>query len=422
MRALRRFRWVALAVTGAVMVASGCAVKSAPEGGADGGSKTLTFWNYYTGTQLTWLQDQAKAFEGKNPGVKVNLVQTVGSQHDQKLLASVATGSTPDLFINNIVVDFPTLVSGGVMLDLTKYWDGFAGKAKFPAGAAWKNDGKVYNLMSYNNLLGMYYNKNILDEYGIKPPKTLDELTAAMKKVKAGGKYEGVALSGAPSVEGAWLFAPQFLGESVNYCNLDANAGKVTSAFQRVADWRADNLLPRAAGTWDQNASWQQFMTGKYAFGLNGNWQLGNVKKANFGYGTVQFPAPADGKSQVFPGGEGFAIGAKSKNPDLAWKFLEQMIMSQQGGESVYTEAGSIPLNRDAAQTEAIKKDELVRPFVTAAQDTAAWPNNPQTATMQKALGTAVSSVISGQSKPDEAAQSAQKAIDDARQKGGGGC
>jgi multiple sugar transport system substrate-binding protein len=59
---------------------------------------------------------------------------------------------------------------------------------------------------------------------------------------------------------------------------------------------------------------------------------------------------------------------------------------------------------------------------VTAAQDTAAWPNNPQTATMQKALGTAISSVISGQSKPDEAAQSAQKAIDDARQKGGGGC
>jgi multiple sugar transport system substrate-binding protein len=422
MRPLRQFRWVAVAIT-AALIASGCAVKSTPTSESDGSSsKTLTFWNYYQGTQLTWLQGQATAFEEKNPGVKVNLVQTVGSQHDQKLLASVATGSTPDLFINNIVVDFPTLVSGGVMLDLTKYWDAFAGKARFPAGAAWQNDGKVYNLMSYTNLLGMYYNKDILDEYGIKPPKTLDELTQAMKKVKAGGKYQGVALSGAPSVEGAWLFAPQFLGEGVNYCNLDANPDKVTSAFQRVAAWRADDLLPRAAGTWDQNASWQQFMTGKYAFSLNGNWQLGNVKNANFKYGTVQFPAPSDGKSQVFPGGEGFAIGAKSKNPDLAWKFLEQMIMSQQGGESVYQAAGSIPLNGDAAKTDAIKKDALVRPFVTAAQDTAAWPNNPQTATMQKALGTAISSVISGQSKPDEAAQSAQKAIDDARQKGGGGC
>lgn len=367
-------------------------------------------------------QDQVAKFEQENPNVKIELVKTVGSQHDQKLLAGVATGTTPDLFINNIVVDFPTLVSGGVMLDLTPYWDKFADKSKFPEQAAWSQDGKVYNLMSYTNLLGMYYNADILKEYGIAPPTTLDELTAAMDKIRTAGKYSGVALSGAPTVEGAWLFAPQFLGQGVDYCNIGENAAKVTDAFTRVAAWRGNDALPRAAATWDQNAAWQQFMTGKYAFGINGNWQLGNVKKASFGYGTVEFPAPPDGTSKVFPGGEGFAIGAKSKHPDLAWKFLEQMVLSSQGGESLYAAAGSIPINSDAAQSEAIKSDDYVAPFVKAAQDTANWPRNSNTAAMQKALGTAISSVISGQSQPDAAAQTAIKAIEEAKNKGGGGC
>lgn len=420
MRTQRRTRRLVIAVVAALALAtSGCAIQS---GGNSGGGKTLTFWNYYQGTQLDWLKAQAATFEKKNPGVNIDLVQTVGSQHDQKLLAGMSTGSTPDLFINNIVVDFPTLVSAGVLLDLTKYWKTSPVRTQFPENAAWTSKGRVYNLMSYTNLLGMYYNKDILDEYGIQPPTTLDELTAAMKKVQAGGKYQGVALSGAPTVEGAWLFAPQFLGQGVDYCNLSDEKSNVQTAFDRVADWRKSDLIPKAAATWDQNASWQQFMTGKYAFGINGNWQLGNVKKASFAYGTVQFPAPEGGKSQVFPGGEGFGIGSKSKNPTLAWKFLEQMIMSKQGGESVFRYAGSIPLNSEASSSKAITDDRYVGPFVTAAQDTANWPKNPQTAAMQTALGKSISSVISGQTSADAAASGALASIAAARKKGGGGC
>lgn len=429
MKSLRPFRSLLVAIMALALTVSGCAIKTSDGGSSDSGGSggaqgttTLTFWNYYKGTQLTWLQQQTKAFEAKNPNVKINLIQTVGDQQDQKLLASVATGKTPDLFINNIVVDFPTLVAGGAMLDLSQYWNSYADKSKFPDSAVWSQDSKVYNLMSYTNLLGMFYNKDILDEYNIQPPTTLDELTAAMKKVKAGGKYQGMALSGAPTVEGAWLFAPQFLGQGANYCNIDANSPKVESAFQRVAGWRSDNTLPRAAATWDQNAAWQQFMTGKYAFGMNGNWQLGNVKDAKFKYGTVEFPSPPNGKSQVFPGGEGFAIGAKTKHADLAWKFMSEALLSASSNKAVYTSAGSIPLRSDVADSPELQSDTYAKPFVAAAQGTASWPKNPQTATMQKVLGTAVSAVISGQQDPAAATKSAVSGIDAARQKGGGGC
>jgi multiple sugar transport system substrate-binding protein len=418
----RKAGLAAAALGAAILVAiSGCSISSNPSGGSSGGTTTLTFWEYYTGTQLTWLQDQVAKFEKANKNVKVNLVNVVGSQQDQKLLASVATGSTPDLFINNIVVDNPTLVAGGVMKDLTPYWNSYPDKGQYPSGAVWKTDGKVYNLMSYTNLLGMFYNKDILDASGISsPPTTLDELQADLAKVKAGGKYQGLAESGAPTVEGAWLFAPQLLGQGINYCNFQGP--KVNDAFNRIATWSKNGYIPLSTATWDQNASWQQFMTGKFAFALNGNWQLGNVKQASFKYGTTQFPAPTDGKSQVYPGGEGFAIGSKSKNPDLAWKFLEQMVLSKQGNQSVYEEAGSIPVRADVANIPAIKSDQFVQPFVTAAHDTASWPNNKNTADMQTALGKAVSSVISGQQTAQQGAKSAIDSISASIQKGGGSC
>lgn len=417
-------RWtsaVTLAVA-ALMAVSGCALSSTPSDSTSNGTVTLRFWQYYTaGGQADWLKAQTAKFETDNPGVKVDLVQVVGSQQDQKLLAAVATGNGPDLLINNIVVDFPTLVSGGVLKDITAEWDGYADKDQYPEATAWKNDGKVYNLLSYTNLLGMYYNKDILASVGItNPPTTLEDLQADMAKVEAGGKYKAMAESGAPTVEGAWLFAPQLLGKGVNYCNFSGQP--VTDAFNRIADWAQKGYLPKATATWDQNAAWQQFMTGKYAFGLNGNWQLGNVKAAKFAYGTVQFPAPADGTSVVYPGGEGIGIGAQSKHPDLAWKYLQEVFLSKSGGEALFTAAGSIPVRADVASVPAIRKNTYVQPFIKAAQTSGQWPNNPKTADMQTALGKAVSGVISGQLSAQQGADSAIKNVNAAKKSGGGTC
>ena len=422
MRTRLRLTSLVAAATAAVLAVSGCTISQTPTSSGSSGTTTLTFWEYYTaGGQADWLKAQTAKFEAANPGVKVNLVQTVGSQQDQKLLAAKATGTGPDLLINNIVVDFPTLVSGGVLRDITSDWNSYADKSQYPEATAWKNDGKVYNLLSYTNLLGMYYNKDILSSVGITtPPTTLDELEADMAKVQAGGKYKALAESGAPTVEGAWLFAPQLLGQKINYCNF--SGPEVQTAFNRVAGWAQKGYLPKATATWDQNAAWQQFMTGKYAFGFNGNWQLGNVKTAKFAYGTTQFPAPSGGTSVVYPGGEGIGIGASSKHPDLAWKYLQSVFLSKDGGASLFTAAGSIPVRADVADTSAVKSDKFVQPFIKAAQDTAQWPNNPNTANMQTALGKAVSGVISGQLTAQQGAQQAESTIAAAEKSGGGTC
>lgn len=413
-----RLRIAALLSATAVAL-SGCAISSS--GASDDGKTELTFWSYYSGTQKEWLEGQIERFEADNPDVTVNLVETVGDQQAQKLLASVATKTTPDLFINNIVVDYPTLNAGGVFADLTDYWEGYADRDQFPESAAWSTDGSAYNLLPFTNLLGFYYNEDILASVGItEPPTTLDELQDDLAIVTADGTHKGIALSGAPSVEGAWLFAPQLLGLGVDYCNFEGP--EVQTAFDRVETWAKAGYTPQATATWDQSDAWQQFMTGDYAFAFNGNWNLGNVKEAGFAYGTAQFPAPTGGESIVYPGGEGFGIGSTSEHKDLAWSFLEQVVLSQQAGESIFEAAGSIPVRADLAESDVIAADTFVTPFVAAAQTAASWPDNTNTAALQKALGTAVSSVISGQSTAQQGAESAETEIAAGIADGGGTC
>ncbi|MDR5699737.1 ABC transporter substrate-binding protein [Agromyces aerolatus] len=418
MPASRTLRTIA-AGAAAAFVLSGCAISS--QSGGDGERTTLTFWSYYTGTQADWLAAQVEQFEAEHPDVTIDIVQTVGDQQDQKLLASVATGSTPDLFINNIVVDYPTLVAGEVTADLTEYWDEYADAGQYPEAAAWRTDGQVYNLLPFTNLIGLYYNADVLAEVGIDgPPATLDELTEDLATVAADGRYKGLALSGAPSVEGAWLFAPQLIGLGVDYC--DFEGPEVEAAFARAESWAKAGSTPQATATWDQTDAWQQFATGEFAFGINGNWNLGNAAEADFAWGTAQYPAPAGGESIVYPGGEGFAIGSASPHKDLAWEFLEQAVLSSGAGEAIFEAAGSIPVRADVSELPVIQENAEVQPFVAAAQTAAAWPNNENTASIQTALGKAISSVWSGQTSAADASATAVADIAAAIEDGGGTC
>src|SRR5699024_9880705 len=213
----------------------------------------------------------------------------------------------PDVVFDNVVVDFPTLAGSGVLYDMSSYWAEYEDAGQFPENAAWEYEDGLYNVMSYTNLLGLYYNADALDEVGIDPPTTIEEFDAALHAVLDDGRYTPLALSGAPDVGSAWVTFAQLLGEGVDYCNITEEA--TASVFSRVESWAASGIIPQDAATWDQPDAWQPFLTGNYAFAINGNWQLGNrFDEIEFEVGTTRYPAGSAG-SHVFPGGEGIAIG-----------------------------------------------------------------------------------------------------------------
>ena len=308
-----------------------------------------------------------------------------------------------------------------MLADLTGYWDGLRGQGPLLASSSvWRFDDKVYNVMSYTNLLGLYYNQDALDAVGIEPPETLEEFETALEAVAADGTYTaaravrcpdrrgGVDVHAAAARRGHRLLQPR-RGRAHHRHGADPGLGA------RPASPHAR----RRPGT--RPTRGRPFTSGKYAFGINGNWNLGDAAAADFTVGTTRFPAGSEG-SQVFPGGEGIGIGAFAEDQDLAWQYIQDAWLSSEAGLINFEASGQIPTRSDLADDEAVTSNTLVQPFVAAAGETAAWPLNEQTAAMQTAIGQSSSAVLSGEKDAATAAAEALAGVEDAKEEGGGSC
>lgn len=414
---MRRLQMTTCGVATVALLLTGCGNGNDD---SDGDVTTLTIWHYYTaGGQNDALEQQNERWAAENPDIDIEVVQIPLEQLPSRLLATASTQDGPDIILDNVVVDFPSLASAGVLADMTDYWEGYEDSDQFADSAVWSQDEKVYNVMPYTNLLGLYYNADALDELGVDPPTTVEEFQEALETIEEDGQYTPLSMAGAPTVEGAWMFMPLLLGEGQDYCNLEQSS--LESALEQLQSWSDEGILPGEAANWDQTDAWQSFATGRYAFGINGNWNLGDAPDASFDVGSTRFPAGSDG-SQVFPGGEGLGIGAFADDPDLAWRYIEEAWLDPEAGLINFDASGQIPTHSDAANSPEVTDDELVRPFVEAASDPAEWPLNENTADMQAAMGRATSAVISGQEDAGAAAQTAYEEVAQAREDGGGDC
>jgi multiple sugar transport system substrate-binding protein len=399
----RRALLVGAVLAVGAMALSGCTPTSG--GGETGTAKTLTVWHYFSdANQVKVMTDYKELFEENNKGVTVKNVYVPYDQMNSKLLSAVGAKNGPDIAVFN-GADTSTLALGGALAPLDEQWNSFADKGQFPDSVVHKLDGKIYSAQGYVNLLGLWYNADILDELGIKPPTTMDELNSAMDKAVAAG-HKGITLSGLPQSQGEWQAYPWLTSAGFSYD--DPQEAALTTAFEQIKSWTDSKALTREAVTWDQTVPFQTFAAGGVAFAENGNWQIGTAKSsAKFKYGVVPLPVGSSGK--VYLGGEGEAIGAFSKNPDLAWKYLQQTYFSAEGQLIALKDVGSIPSRSDAASDNAVTDDQLLGAFAKAIADNGA--NYPATAVppasvadQQLAVGQAWSAVIGGQSSPAEAA------------------
>lgn len=288
---------------------------------------------------------------------------------------------------------------------MTKQWESFADKDQFPDSVIHKLEGETYAAQGYVNLLGLWYNKDILDKVGVQPPTTMDELNSALTKVTEAG-YDGITLSGLPQSQGEWQAYPWLSAHGFSYD--DPQAAPLEAAFAEIQDWTASGALSREAVTWDQTVPFQTWAAGNVAFAENGNWQIGTAQSdADFNYGVVPLPVGDSGK--VYLGGEGEAIGAFSDNPDLAWDYLEQTYFSAEGQKIALDDVGSIPSRTDAAGDASVTDDPLLSAFAKSlAANGANYPAPAvpaeSVADQQIAVGQVWSAVIGGQMTPKDAA------------------
>ncbi|ABM06270.1 extracellular solute-binding protein [Arthrobacter sp. Rue61a] len=381
------------------------------------------------------MQDAKKEFEAANSGVTVDLqpIQANDDDYGTKLsLAQRSADTAPDVFYED-TFKVRSDVDAGYLLRLDSYlekwedWSAFNEAAK-AAGRA--DDGGIYAVPLGTDTRAIWYNKAVFQKAGVPvpwQPKTWDDILTTARAIKASdpsvipfnmyagkGTGEGTVMQsfyellyGTDSTlydekEKKWVVGSLGFTDSLAFLKTLYDEKLAVSPAEALDA----NVWKKVFGEW--------FPQGKLAATVEGSytpsfWQKGGAYEWA-GYeqdmAVAMFPTQ---KGQApggvsMSGGWTLAVGAKSKNPELAFQFLTTALNKKNAL------AYDINNSQIAVRTDVASEPQYLaaNPFVKDVSDLVKVTHyRPATADyprISSAVQVATESVITGKQSPEDAA------------------
>ena len=309
---------------------------------------TIVFTGWGGTEEDQGVKDAVKYFESQTPNIKVTWIQ-IPENYAEKVLAMVAAGTAPDTaFTYNTV--YQQYVKDGLLLDITDNLkaDKVVGAPGYFIEPQESNrctfNGKWYGIGSCWVSPHIYYNADIFEKEGIKPPSnspeeawTWEEFLTVSKKltIDKNGKHPGDAGFDKDNMERWAVQWPtwslplhaaiasnggHWLNQDTGLIELDKP--EAYKALQNVADLMlVENVSPRGAAFAALGLTNTQMLeTGKLAMAIDGSWALSWITKIKAKLGTAVCPKtiqPAtDMQAHIHAG------FAATKHKEEAWQWL----------------------------------------------------------------------------------------------------
>ncbi len=305
-------RWSTVVAAASLFALSACGGNgfSSSQGGSTGGStgEIRMLVNITPNLTKQFWQDLVKPFEASHPGVSVK-IEAPASSVKETLPQLLAAGNAPDV-VETLQAD-KTLAPQ--MLDLTDQpW-----VKDTPLADEAKVDGKAYSVgVGVQAQSLVFYNKDAFAKAGITtPPKTLDELDAAMAKLKGAG-YLPLQTAGGyvTGLQFLQLVDPSlFSADPTWYADVAAKKTTPGTTFRPLLDryegWLKKGYLDKNALGLDDATGPANFFAGKSAMYVMGSWFVKNAEDAKPSFPVGVFAAPP-ASGQPSPGPQGVSIAA----------------------------------------------------------------------------------------------------------------
>ena len=419
----RRLASIAIAAATA-LVAAGCGNGDSNTGdnSNQASGKSLKVWIMEgTNPDATPFFDKVKSEFKKQNGADVDIQFVPWSAAHDKFVAAVGGGETPDVAEVGTTWT-PEFGEAGILTDLTDKVKGSseANDLVDSLKTAGEVDGKLYGMPWYAGVRSVLYRTDVFEELGLKPPTNWAEWLDVAQKIKA-GKPDLVAMPVAgdneygvyPFVWGAGgQIAVQENGKWVSKID-SAEARKGIQFYTDLAT--KHGLSSPAAATWKETDLRDNFVQGKLAMMISGSWTPKSiVEKAPDLQGKIgAFPIPGEngGLSPSFVGGSHLAVFEKSKNADLAWKFV-QMMTSGEFASDWATQSSFFPGLKSLLDKVTAQNDPLVAPFAKQMKDGGETvPVTPAYGKVQakKTVPAMLQSILSGSKTVEQATSDAAK-------------
>ncbi|MFB9613580.1 ABC transporter substrate-binding protein [Kutzneria kofuensis] len=378
--------------------------------GSSGGSaaNSITELDYYTDQQGSAAWQKVLDTCARQTGVTIQRQTVPTDQMLPKILQGASSRSLPNL----VFTDNPTvqqIASTGALTPLSDY--GIATDSYYDSIVkAGTYQGKVYGLAPGVNGLALLYNKDMLAEAGVEPPRTWDELKAAAAKLTKGQRY-GLAFSAIPSEEGTWQFLPFFWSNGADLSTLDSD--RAVRALEFVSGLVSAGSASKSVLNWNQNDVADQFVAGNAAMMINGSWNLARLDdEKSLHYGVVPIPTPAaGGEPTVALGGEIGVIPATGQATQQSAAKVLSCLLSPDVMQSWDAGHAYVPSKKDVAEKFG-QQHPTMQPFVTevATARSRSAELGERYPKVSQALATAVQAAITGSQSPEQALRQAQQA------------
>jgi len=315
--------------------------------------KEITVWSWFISSTM---EKSIKAFEQKNPGLKVKYTYyNYSPQYLTALKAASASNSLPDVI--GLQPGSFTQQYRDQLVPLNAYaakeWgDDWASKA-FPVALKQltmgnpTNDSNYYLLPQECQVLVIWYNKEIFKKLGLSVPQTYQQLVDTAKKLSSSGYiplYQGAA-DGWQNENVFLMIANQLapgLAEQAEAGKAPWTSAALVSAMEAWEGLFKDHVFQEGAlGARAYPTGAQLFAQGRVGMMALGSWWMQEskfppplsalVQNMN-GFDFFYFPALKEGGQASPPvGGVDIGYGLTKngeKNAD-AWKFLASLVRGE---------------------------------------------------------------------------------------------
>lgn len=309
------------------------------------------------------------AFNAANAGkIRVEIEpQPDYNAYEQKVRTAIMAGIAPgDIFTLKLNASTKDFYTSKLLMDFTEDFTG-EWKKSFDAGAVTQSTirGKLKTLPFETAVLPVWYNGDLLKKAGVaRIPATMDELWAAMDKLKAAGIYPSSQMSGDTN---AWTtmiwfswFAASIGGPDV-WEKPFTDKAFVESAkiVKRIFE---NYTTPDAIGA-GAGVSGGHFLAGRTAIFSNGPWYAGraDLRATSFFPSIVIAPLPSAGSYKniiISRLQANIAAGATSDKArhDAIIKFLKYMTSKENISRLALTSGGMFAVNSGYVPTDGLQK------------------------------------------------------------------
>lgn len=363
-------------------------------------------------------------FELENPGIKVKdetLPASTDEQHQFYVINLEGKSSDFDV-VSMDVIWVPEFARAGWLRDLSRLLPDEEREEFFPGPVrAVTYEGKVYAVPWYIDAGLLYYRKDLLEKYGLKPPSTWQELVETAQYVTKredgiygfiwqGKQYEGLVCN---VLEYFWSNGGDVIGEGPLVINSPENVQALRFMRDLIVRYR---VTPPLVTTAIEEPTRHIFGSGKALFMRNWPyaWNIfereGSPVKGKVGVSTLPSFPGKDSASTL--GGWQLGVNRYSKRPDEAEKLIK-FLTSPEAQKTLALAVGYKPTRKSLYNDRDLIREQ---PFITGLYDVfmkaKPRPVSPYYMMMTQVMQPEFSAAISGIKTPEDALGSAQKLME----------